>query len=533
MNERDPDNSNFDELLSAYQDGELSAEERLRLEAELRASPEKRELLRQYSELSGWLKDLPSEESSADLRQEVMDQIESAAVPGTVAPASARQLGRSSSRRIWQWAVSCASVAALVMVLWRVNTPAARQAGEGVAPNAVAMKSNEGTLQGGMKVAASPAPAAGDFSIQNKTATKTPADHRGLVEQEIELGATAAFPAPASASTIARTEGGNKYQYQFSQDISQLQPGQVVRALEHAGEKVSVVTLSVVDRQQALDTLRIVLAKQAVSDEADVKQVPKLSLADSGGLGGGSVPAEKKVAREYSDKDFPLIAVYVEATGGQLEAAIKELKSQERQFLALDVESPLPGTELEELVDAKERPLLAADEPAARMSKDDAPANPLAKPELARSKVKSEAEKSGEKSGEEENRARSFAGSNRDRFPKKEMYTGKVVAGPSQLSRQRAVQLKQLPAQVQSVGAPLQSQMSEEGKVASKSTPPTDSKKIVPAPAQKGMQPDSKANEMSLAKKDATEKPLQVLFVLKQRPEQSAPISTPDGRKKN
>ncbi|MFO1019925.1 MAG: hypothetical protein U0903_04420 [Planctomycetales bacterium] len=555
MSERDRDNSNSDELLSAYQDGEVSAEERLRLEAELRSSPEKQEVLRQYVELSGWLKDLPREELSVDLRPEVMQRIENSDEVPVAAP-TALPSRSSSARRMWQWGVSFSSVAALLLFLWLVNTPDRRgnSVTEGL-DGSVAMKSPVAPqiarekVADEMKVAAKPAPGAAAYSVQNTTAGKAPADHRRLVEQEIELGTAGEFPGSASGGTIASTEDAT--QYSFSQDISKLQPGQVVRALEHAGDKVSVVTLSVVDRDQALDTLRIVLAKQAVPDEDDAKLNLKMS---GGGLGGANM-AGKKETREYSEKDFPLIAVYVQATGGQLEAAIKELKAQEQQFLALDVESQLPEKEVEQLVEEKELPLVADKEQSPGNPKD-APASEKAKPNLAKTDKSPDSSPGRKRPATDGDGQKTLTDLLREGMVKKkleEQMTAKVSA-PSQASRQRSVQLKQLPAQTQAgkfavLGvAPTQQNQKVAGtknapELRSTPAPGLDVKGVTPAPAvaekknqpvegKEGEQRDSKSAPEALARKDSPEKPLQVLFVLRQRAEQSAPISKPDDPQK-
>jgi hypothetical protein len=69
-------NTNFDdELLSAYVDGELTAEERAVVEARLESDPAARELVAELRGLSNTLRSLPREGSDEDIRPLVMSQI--------------------------------------------------------------------------------------------------------------------------------------------------------------------------------------------------------------------------------------------------------------------------------------------------------------------------------------------------------------------------------------------------------------------------------------------------------------------------
>lgn len=68
-------NADFDELLSAYIDGELTAAERAAVESQLETDPAARELVAEMRSLSGTLKSLPREPLAEDLRSAVLAQI--------------------------------------------------------------------------------------------------------------------------------------------------------------------------------------------------------------------------------------------------------------------------------------------------------------------------------------------------------------------------------------------------------------------------------------------------------------------------
>jgi hypothetical protein len=89
-------NLNFDdELLSAYVDGELTAEERATVEARLASDPSACELVAEMQALSGTLRSLPREKVVDDVRAGVLDQIPEKRV---VLPTRDIRLGR---RLLW------------------------------------------------------------------------------------------------------------------------------------------------------------------------------------------------------------------------------------------------------------------------------------------------------------------------------------------------------------------------------------------------------------------------------------------------
>jgi anti-sigma factor RsiW len=102
-------NTDSDELLSAYIDGELTDAERAAVEARLENDPAARELVAEMRSLSGSLKALPREELAEDVRSAVLSQL------GT-APVSLPQVQLSMARRFMWPAIAIAAALMLMFV---------------------------------------------------------------------------------------------------------------------------------------------------------------------------------------------------------------------------------------------------------------------------------------------------------------------------------------------------------------------------------------------------------------------------------
>src|SRR4051812_2836900 len=122
MSEREFQPELDDELLSAYLDDELSAEERAAVEARLANDPEAQQLLHQLRSVSQSVQMLPLESVGRDLSADILRRIEakkrgdggaggdSSAAIGNVTP----RVTVFGSRRSWIWATL--AVAAGLMI---------------------------------------------------------------------------------------------------------------------------------------------------------------------------------------------------------------------------------------------------------------------------------------------------------------------------------------------------------------------------------------------------------------------------------
>jgi hypothetical protein len=118
--------SQFDEeLLSAYLDDELTAEERARVEERLAADPAARQLLDELRSVSQAMRGLPHEKLGGDLRDSVLRRAERAMLvageAGSVKRAEpvARQLPFGRGKRAWFWAGAAIAAALMLMFIER------------------------------------------------------------------------------------------------------------------------------------------------------------------------------------------------------------------------------------------------------------------------------------------------------------------------------------------------------------------------------------------------------------------------------
>ena len=123
----------------------------------------------------------------------------------------------------------------------------------------------------------------------------------------------------------------------FGRDLKDAPIGQVVEALDRQGDKVAVVKLTVVDRQQGLKDLQVLLKKhQIVSADAAASNLQQ-SPADNAAL----------------SQNASLLAVYVETSDNQLAAAMRELQ-KEAAFRQLTIDAPITVAGLDPLMASPE-----------------------------------------------------------------------------------------------------------------------------------------------------------------------------------
>jgi anti-sigma factor RsiW len=113
-----------DELLSAYLDDELAAEERALVEARLAADPAARQLLDELRHVSQAIRGLPQETLRRDMRESILrratEEKSSAQRPKSDdAPGPLPKFAIGRTRRAWVWAALAAAAALLIMFVER------------------------------------------------------------------------------------------------------------------------------------------------------------------------------------------------------------------------------------------------------------------------------------------------------------------------------------------------------------------------------------------------------------------------------
>jgi hypothetical protein len=243
MSDKDSNFDLNDELLSAYIDGELSADERAAVEARLESDPAARQLLHQLRSVSESVQALPQEKLQRDLSDAVLGRVRSmrgsatAAAdtsPNTDAPSG---LGNTLSKvplfhstRAWIWASLALAAGLLVMVVQSGDDPSKKlppiaQRGEPNVANQPADESLDGVRreltrapepQAPSIVAAAPMPAAQPSELSQIAAAAKPTGPTGAASSPAmkddlkEADSLAAHDRPAStdgtpSNTLAKS----------------------------------------------------------------------------------------------------------------------------------------------------------------------------------------------------------------------------------------------------------------------------------------------------------------------------------------
>jgi hypothetical protein len=264
------------EKLSAWLDDELPLDERAEVEKLLAESPSLREELNELQRLSGRLKGLPVAQAPAELQQAVMRAIERETL---LAGDDSAKVARSG--RLLRVVTTAAGIALVAGAgFWFASNGGQNVAGvDPNAPEIVTINRDGGPIMQANKP---------DLKNENMS---------------VEL--------PTRQFEIDRTKLG-------AADI-----GDIVEAVRQDGESVSIVRLTVVDRQAGLESLRILLAHEEIPLDGSKEALP---VGDKVGKG--------------------LVAVFVESKSDQLSRTIQQM-AQKLRLESLSVSDALPIANLD------------------------------------------------------------------------------------------------------------------------------------------------------------------------------------------
>lgn len=185
-----------EEMLSAYLDGELSAEDRARVEAWLADSADARHLLDELRAVRSGMKSLPRNQLAADLGPAVLQRAERAVPDPSRQPSVMEKIAPSSvvrdwwlrgGWRRWAWPVAAIAAALLIALFDTERKPAERQVAQTRAPQ-------------------------GETFIEARPQAETPADAKSqdafLVESDKEKGPPESTPDGAAKPKLAKREYG-------------------------------------------------------------------------------------------------------------------------------------------------------------------------------------------------------------------------------------------------------------------------------------------------------------------------------------
>lgn len=325
------------ELLSAYFDRETTREEAAEIERLLERSPEARQMLDDFADLSDMLHDLPRHTLDANFANRVLERTQPVSIAATLIPPAA-----SHRSALWKWRVGLglAATAAAASVIVMLSLPHGRNEGQqavvrnslphvgdfGLAPAApdaldhaatvspasgFGARASEG-IANGTTVAAKTHPLAESSKLSKDTAST------------VRLGGTS-----AAISQDAPTSGLSGISLPADVNLNEFSIGTVVEALQTRGDEVSLVKLTVVDVMKGLDRVQVLFTNNSIRVEDGKRQLA--------------------VKSEAGDKQRPgeLLAIYVEAPRRQIEGFLEQLKQESNA-----VEPIVVGMRLEPAVDA-------------------------------------------------------------------------------------------------------------------------------------------------------------------------------------
>jgi hypothetical protein len=320
-------NHSQDNQISAWFDDELTAAERASVSQQLEQSVDTRDELTEIGRVSEWLGELPPEllphDFAAGVAKLTMQpdaepaSSENDVQRATVAHDTAHHLRWSQGVGIL---LSVAAVLFLTVTLFfgpeRANKPSQHW------PVAATEESSD--RQSRSDSSATPS----DFSAT------TPPAGRFFDDNSREMaGASAAvkksFAGSGEASDAPAAE------LTFGDNLKLAEIGQVVEALERSAGRVMVVRLTVVDIRKGFKSLHVLLTRNQIPQEPAPNAVEQQKNASGAADDAATLP----------EQDNQLVAVYVEATGGQLTAVFEQIK-RESKFQQMKIDQPITVAQL-------------------------------------------------------------------------------------------------------------------------------------------------------------------------------------------
>jgi hypothetical protein len=270
----DPDHSTSpDRLLSAYLDGELTAEETQAVETHLENSETARHTLDELRSLSNFLSQLQPESAPQALHNTLLNSPQPT-------PTTTR-----TQRRPWIAAAAAAltTVAALVMLAlvpqwspWPTSPTASDES---------------------------------DMAAVDKTPSSSP-------QLAMSDTATASGDSGAGFGPSATNAPRPPNELLFDSTPDNAEVGQILSAIDTSGDRAVVVRLTVVDIQQGLTSLRLLLQKHEIASV----DLPADTARRNAGDG---QPADKSLAQGGQ-----LVSVVVQASSEQMSQAMAELRRE-------------------------------------------------------------------------------------------------------------------------------------------------------------------------------------------------------------
>ena len=329
-----------EELISAYFDGEVTPDERQRVEQLLQGSSELRQMLDETSKLSAVLHSVPKEVAPAALSKNVMREIESR-VP--TAPISSRNFGL---KREWIAVGTGLFATAASLMIYVSMMPANLEQKIGLNENArlepapaapipavanshIASNGNGIGVNLGHDVRSSNDLSGFSNGIQSHDLSKADEQRSGLVSHpKLNSAPELAVAKSAAGTTLeASSSNGNFPQQSAGSEFSIVTPSKelffqslkkgeiVVQYTPNPNNTVAVVELAVVDIERGVEEMTVLLQRVLRDTKSNEEMESEKAKARAMTMGLG-LPA--------AGSSDDLIVLYVRASGDQLADALAE-----------------------------------------------------------------------------------------------------------------------------------------------------------------------------------------------------------------
>lgn len=316
---------NGSELLSAYYDGALTAEERAQVDQALAEDRGVRERLAEFSELSGLIRGAGTVSESelrraggSVLRDKILAQVSAGAAAGGASRTRVFSLSR--------WAIAAGALAATIMVVGLLTVPRAQP---------VAVNSNLETAPGGAVVTDTVAvetfaessngsrmsfsPAAEGLRTKEQSDAVSVARTGTPAEKSRSSGATVGAGVVRMVSPVTAApespagrpmSGADPETLPSFAPGKEVDPGELISHLASVGGEAVLVQYTVIDVRRARGEMEVLLTRHGIRTLPTLEEAETKTRDLSGGEG-----------------EPQTVAIYVEAAGDQLMAALDEFKT--------------------------------------------------------------------------------------------------------------------------------------------------------------------------------------------------------------
>lgn len=385
MSNQPPSNEN----LSAYFDHEVSPEERRELEALLEDSPEARQELHEFGELSRLLQETATESAPPELAASIRRRIEQETLLTETTPATVKRAPSMLRYRIAVAISACSSVAALVLFILLMNIPDPAQQFANVdrlaaktpaeAEKETLVFSNPNTPTNDFHIASNDSGSSGKQnkmtvtvetapSVALRSAALTPAteldQNAGIVKPTPDtrrMNGNFSVTNSFAEAKVAEKLSGFKMPVEPQPasgipshiPVDSIRIGDAFPYFSEINGKVAVIEVRVVDVKQALGTMELLLARNNIPVNQQKQSEVERQLGGLDSLKTKAADQKNREGQTADDSDHELFAVYVEATDTQLASALQEFQKdlKQDQLLGLTLQPAINESSLTEAVE--------------------------------------------------------------------------------------------------------------------------------------------------------------------------------------